>query len=240
MPELQFDGRKASEVHFDGKKAKEVYFDGRLVHRGEFLLEITGHNHNVDQDWVWRHLNAMGGGEATNIRIKVLSGVQLVTQTPSLRGVFDFYGAWNGRVITIENHGYVLGRGGNGGNEGQTGGTGGTAIYTDGNQTVNIENYGIIGSGGGGGGGSYLGASYGGGGGAPFAGGGWGSGASGPGATFDTPGSGTSWAGRVAGAGGAWGRNGEGGNGGGGGAAGAATRGPINWINYGDIRGDRV
>lgn len=238
MPSFKLDGHTVKTFKMDGHTVKQAKLDGHVFYKSEFLIELTGNIHNVTKDLMWAVLVDNGGVDATDIRFIIHSNVELVTDSPSY-SLFDFYGPWGGKNITIENYGYILGRGGTGGNEGQTGGTGGTAITNE-NANLTIINHGVIGGGGGGGGGSYLGASYGGGGGAPFAGGGWGSGASGPGASFTTPGSGTSWAGRVAGAGGAWGNNGEGGNGGGGGAAGAATRGPINWEYLGDVRGARV
>ena len=242
MPKTFVDGREVKKWFVDGQKVKKAYLDGRLIYQSEYVLDITASNHNIALDWAWGLLPLDVRNDQTQaVRIIVRAGVQLITLNPTVRGVFDFYDGWGNREIVIENYGYIIGRGGAGGRESAVGAVGGRAIRND-SARLAVINRGVIaaGGGGGGGGGSALGASYGGGGGAPFAGGGWGSGESGHAASFDVPGAGKSWAGRVSGAGGGWGQGGAAGTGGGASAAGEATRGAINWIVLGDVRGARV
>lgn len=246
MPKTFVDGREVKKWYVDGRQVKKAYLDGRLIYESEFLLYITGSNHNVTDDWVWNHLHASGGGDAQKIKIIVNPGVELVSANTSVRAIFNFYGGWSGRVITIENHGYVIGRGGNGGNEGNGGGAGGRALYNE-SASVSVINHGVIAGGGGGGGANNPRDSAGGGGGAPFGAGGWGSyfGTAAAG-SFTTGGNGGGKGGtRYGGDGGGWGL--AGGNGihfGSvvqyGGAAGEASRGAFNWIVLGDVRGARV
>ena len=240
MPKTFVDGREVKKWWVDGRQVKKAYLDGRLIYQSEYVLDITTSDHNIAVDWAFSKLPSSVQLDPTQaVRIIVRPNVQLVTANPTIQGAFHFYGLWGNREVIIENHGYIIGRGGTGGNEGAVGAVGGRAIYNE-SARLTIINRGVIAAGGSGGGGSYLGASYGGGGGAPFAGGGWGSGESGNAASFDVPGAGKSWAGRVSGAGGGWGQGGVTGNGGGASAAGEATRGTINWEVLGDVRGARV
>ena len=243
MPKTFVDGREVKKWFVDGRQVKKAYLDGRLIYQKEFVLYITGSNHNVTADWVWEHLHAMGGGTEVDIRIIVNSGVQLVTSDSSVRGVFNFYGGWSGRNIIIENYGHIVGRGSRGGGTwGYDAPQGGRAIY---NESVNLTvfNHGIISGGGGGGGGSYRlagGDTIGGGGGAPFGAGGQAEDGGGAASYTGAGGPGAS----KAGWGGGWAAAGAGATAGNyigaGGAAGEATRGAINWIVLGDVRGARV
>lgn len=233
----------------------------------EILVNITGSNHNFDTGTLHSWMVSAAGGSwpaNANWRIVVGSGVQLVAKDTGSQ-VMWFGGGINGKVI-IENHGYILGRGGNGGPVtcadagcAQGGGGGGHAIYREAKITLDIRNYGVISGGGGGGGAGYTFSSagggrhygQGGGGGAPFGAAGHVSGPNHP-----RPGGGASWDG--AGGGGAGGDRGEGHGGSGagwagvggaawgnnranagGGAAGYAIAGggTIIWTNRGDLRG---
>lgn len=260
MPKTYIDGRAVKKWYVDSQLVKKAYLDGRLIHRNEFVLYITGHKHDVYDDWVWDHLHASGGGAEQDIRIIVNPGVQLISANTGVRGVFNFHGGWGGRNVIIENHGWIFGRGGNGGMSssdgwGGYGQPGGRAIYNE-NANVTIINHGVISGGGGGGGGAMGrtgGGSYcagGGGGGAPF-----GAGGVVYGAKYQVaghPGSITDGGGGVSadtryhmsGAGGGLGVAGANGwgkaNWGYGGAAGEASRGAIHWEVLGDVRGARV
>ena len=255
MAKTYFNEQQIKKWFVSEQSAKKVYHDDKLVFSGRFELVIASSNHNVPANWIWSLLPAdQQAAQGNTIIIKVNPGVELVTASTTINGVFDFSGSWAGKIVVIENSGIILGRGGRGGNEAVSGDAGGRAIYTDGTATVNIINNGIIGGGGGGGGGNRRGDSCGGGGGAPLGGGGWGSyfGWAGA-ATFNTPGAGggnnlanpgagqTRWGGNGA----TWGNKGSPGMDFGyvttsGGAAGEATRGTITWINRGDIRGATV
>lgn len=256
MAKTYFNEQQIKKWFVDGREVKKAYFNNQLVFSSVFELVISSSNHNVPANWIWTLLPPeQQQAQSNTIKIIVNQGVKLVTASTALSGVFDFSGSWAGKTVIIENHGFILGRGGNGGNEGKSGGAGGKAVYHNNTLvSLSINNQGVIGGGGGGGGGNRPGDSCGGGGGAPFGAGGWGS-YSGvaQSATFDTPGAGggnnlanpgagqTRWGGN----GGRWGLNGSPGmdfsskttNGG---SAGEATRGTITWINRGDIRGATV
>lgn len=116
-----------------------------------------------------------------NVRVVVPSGATLVAPSTSTYAVKT--GTSHNAKITLENHGKILGRGGNGGNAGYrvsgsntpsptAGGNGGSAIHIE--SAITIDNNGtILGGGGGGGGGegTYVyrhAGGGGGGGGAPY------------------------------------------------------------------------
>lgn len=214
------------------------------------IVNLTGSDHNFNtanlHQWM---VNAAGGAWPANAvwRIIVGSGVQLVSYSTGSACMW-FGGAINGKVV-IENHGYILGRGGNGGQgyRGSTqGGAGGSAIYRESKITLEIINYGVIGGGGGGGGGanhSSVGDTIGAGGGAPFGAGGAGE-YTGGGASFTNGGGAGAY---KAGVGGGWGARGANAPGpgnelGAGGANGRAIDGggSIIWTVQGDIRGGYV
>lgn len=250
MAKTYFNEQQIKKWFVDGREVKKAYFDNQLVFSSAFELVISASNHNVPANWIWTLLPpAQQQAQGNTIKIIVNQGVELVTASTAISGVFNFAGAWAGKTVIVENHGYILGRGGTGG--GNPGGTGGPAIFTDGTANVTIYNHGVIGGGGGGGGqaggrnpstGTPMKA--GGGGGAPFGAGGAGSYAN-PGAagTFAAGGAGGTGQGIQAGSGGGWGQNGNAATAGAvaqGGPAGNASSGPITWAVLGDIRGARV
>ena len=248
MAKTYFNEQQIKKWFVDEQAAKKVYHDDKLVFSGGFELVIASSNHNVTAGWVWSLLPAdQQAAQGNTIIIKVNPGVQLVTADTGVNGVFNFYGGWSGKIVVIENNGIILGRGGNGGGwpDGTTkypGAAGGRAIYhANVLASLSIDNKGTIG-GGGGGGASYTkgGAPtvyLGGGGGAPFGAGGGVlisvNNKPGGAASFTTGGAGGVYQSYTGGTGGSWGQPG-------GGAAGEATRGTINWINRGDIRGATV
>lgn len=269
MPKTYLDGREIKRWWLDGREVSRSYLDGRLVFQKETRIDLNWHDHGVTGQWIVdRIVTAFGGWPpaGASIRFVVAPGIQLVAAHVGECFRLD-RNWWEGRFascqIIIENHGLILGRGGQGGNTGpgwqNAGQAGGPAIISQGVPLL-VANYGVIAGGGGGSGatGWYDGGSGNynstGGGGAPFGPGGptnngsnnkwWGSAAS-----FDTPGhSGGGPGGNVPG--GNWGE--QGGDGlfkqaGGarsavaGGAAGAAiicNNAAFGWINRGDIRGN--
>lgn len=263
MAKTYFNEQQITKWFVDEHAAKKVYHDDKLVFSGGFELVIASSNHNVPANWIWSLLPAaQQAAKGNTIIIKVNPGVELVTASTTIPGVFDFSGSWAGKIVVIENSGIILGRGGNAGpyvssiTSTSNGLPGGRAIYHANVLTsLSIDNKGTIGGGGGGGG--SAGMSYpnnsdkmkvGGGGGAPF---GLGLSAAdkpGGGASFTTGGAGASWTSSLYGGdGGAWGTKGGDGSYDApptpkaiGGAAGGATRGTITWINRGDIRGATV
>jgi len=268
MPKTFIDGREIKRWWLDGREVSRAYLDGRLVFQKETVIRISAHDHGITGQWVVDRIQGAYGGAppaGASIRLVIESGIQLVAA--NVGECFRLDGSWWNGVfascqLIIENHGYLLGRGGQGGNTGPTwrdpGQAGGHAIISHGVPLL-VANYGVIGGGGGGGGatgwhdggsGNYNST---GGGGAPFGPGGpvntgsnykwWGSNAS-----FDTPGVGGNGNGRPAGNGGGWGENGGNGihkqssqNPVPGGAAGSAiicSNAAFGWINRGDIRGN--
>lgn len=233
----------------------------------EILVTITASNHNFNTADLHSAMLAAAGGTwpaTATWRIVVNSGVQLVCRNTGEQCMW-FGGGINGKVI-IENHGHILGRGGQGGwitcgNESccNNGAAGGHAIYREAKITLEIRNFGIIGGGGGGGGSGYTFSSagggrhfgQGGGGGAPFGAGGYSSGPNHPrpggGASYDTGARGgnggdnrEAWGGTGGNignnGGGAWGNN-KANRGGGAAGYAIAGGGTIIWTNRGDIRG---
>jgi hypothetical protein len=260
MAKTYFNEQQIKKWFVSEQSAKKVYHDDKLVFSGGFELVIASSNHNVPANWIWSLLPAaQQAAQGNTIIIKVNPGVELVTASTTINGVFDFSGSWAGKIVVIENSGIILGRGGNAGpyvsssTYASNGLPGGRAIYHANVLTsLSIDNKGTIGGGGGGGG--SAGSSYptnsgkmktGGGGGAPF---GLGLSAAdkrGGDASFAVGGAGATWTtGLYGGAGGTWGTNGGTGvfdpSKAIGGAAGEATRGTITWINRGDIRGATV
>lgn len=269
MPKTYLDGREIKRWWLDGREVSRSYLDGRLVFQKEVTISIDASTTQVNAEWVSFLLyNAFIGPVRANstIRFIVKAGVHLIAANTS--SSFSLDGSiWNSTLrscqIIIENHGFILGRGGQGGDTGpgwqNAGQAGGPAIISQGVPLL-VANYGVIAGGGGGSGatGWYDGGSGNynstGGGGAPLGPGGptnngsnnrwWGSAAS-----FDTPGhSGGGPGGNVPG--GNWGEKGGDGlfkQAGGarsavaGGAAGAAiicNNAAFGWINRGDIRGN--
>ena len=247
MPKTFVDGREVKKWWVDGRQVKKAYLDGRLIHEAEYFLNLTVSDHNIGTDWAWARLpDSVKHDPTYPVRIIVHTGTELITVNPSIRGVFDFYGEWGNRKVTIENYGHILGRGGAGGSwAGKDGMQGGRAIYNEGVQ-LSIINRGYIAGGGGGGGVNIIHRMpCGGSGGAPF-------GAYGVGqynVAYD--GQEGKFSGRTpathihnitAGTyGGDWGESGQPWQSGlyGTGAAGEATRGAINWAVLGDVRGGR-
>ncbi|WP_199101490.1 hypothetical protein [Aquitalea sp. ASV11] len=268
MPKTYLDGREIKRWWLDGREVSRSYLDGRLVFQKETVIRISAHDHGVTAQSVLNRIqNAYGGAPPAGacIRFVIESGIQLVAA--NVGECFQLDSSWWNGVLAscqliIENHGFILGRGGQGGDTGagwqNAGETGGPAITSQGVPLL-VANYGVIAGGGGGSGatGWYDGGSGNynstGGGGAPFGSGGpnnsgsnnkwWGSAAS-----FDTPGrSGAGSGGDVPG--GNWGEPGGDGlfkKAGGarsavpGGAAGAAiicNNAAFGWIKRGDIRG---
>ncbi|WP_199052955.1 hypothetical protein [Aquitalea sp. ASV15] len=269
MPKTFIDGRELKRWWLDGREVSRGYLDGRLVFQKETVIRISDHHHGITAQWMVDRIQGAYGGAppaGASIRLVVESGIQLVAINVSeclrLDGSW-----WNGVFascqLIIENHGFILGRGGQGGNTGpgwqEAGLPGGNGIVSHGVPLL-VANYGVIGGGGGGSGatGWYDGGSGNynstGGGGAPFGLGGptnngsnnkwWGSAAS-----LDTPGrSGGGPGGNVPG--GNWGEKGGDGllkQAGGarypvaGGVAGSAiicNNAAFGWINRGDIRGN--
>jgi len=132
-------------------------------------------------------LDALGLDRYHNVRIVIPSNANLVASSTSTYALKT--GTSHGDKLTIENNGYILGRGGNGGNGGlgysynaianaTSGTSGGKAVHIE--SHITIINNGTIAGGGGGGGGAegyvHTGTAYGGGGGggggAPFGSGG--------------------------------------------------------------------
>lgn len=246
MPKTFLDGAEVKKWYVDEVQVKKAYLDEQLVFSDGFTHTITASDHNIGVDWLWNRIGDAGRA-ATNLRIVIAAGVSLVTASTSIRGVFDFYGGWGGKVIVIENNGTIVGRGGNGGYGGSTlypGEPGGRGIFTDGTASVSIINNGVIAGGGGGGGGGTVSRERGGGGG----GGGYGLGGGGNeytgegGSLLDGGAPSENYDGvRVGGTGGFAGGAGTAGkSGGAGGAGGEATRGPINWIILGTVHGARA
>lgn len=231
----------------------------------EYVVEFYASNHSFDPS-VHLHplmLAAAGGtwptAADTKWIIRIHSGVQLV----SARGIahcFTFIGAIKG-TVRIENHGWLLGRGGDSAIVSGGPHNGKNAIYREPHITLHIVNYGVIAGGGGGGGNTITRDGTGngpgsaqdfyacGGGGAPF---GYSiqthsccgrGGSHGTSAGISTPGTGGSCkmitATTYGGNGGNWGQRGEISYPGTGGYPGNAFAGsgPISWIVYGDIRG---
>ena len=261
MAKTYFDGKEVKKWFVDGREVKKAYFNNQLVFSSGFELVISASNHNVPANWIWTLLPPeQQQAQGNTIKIIVNQGVELVTASTAIVGVFDFAGAWAGKTVIIENHGFILGRGGNGGPKiadwTSPGLPGGRAIYHANVLTsLSIDNQGTIAGGGGGGGSTWYDSNYrkmnvGGGGGAPFGLGLSSADAFKPGgnASLTTGGSGGYNRTHVyGGAGGNWGI--AGGVGmyntppsptAPGGAAGEATRGTITWINRGDIRGATV
>lgn len=266
MPQSFLEGRLAKGMQIEGREARRGYADGRLVFIKETVIDLTWHDHGVTGQWIVDRIqNAYGGAPPAGeqIRFVVHPGIQLVAARVEEAFTLsaDWWGVLGSCQVVLENHGYLLGRGGQGGNTGpgwqEEGYPGGTAIRSNG-VVLQIANYGVIAGGGGGSGatgwydggpGNYNST---GGGGAPFGPGGpgnygtnyrwWGSAG-----TFDTPGrSGAGPGGNQPG--GAWGLRGSDGvfkrNGGGqfpvaGGQPGAAvvTNAGFMWIHRGDVRG---
>ncbi|WP_114153125.1 hypothetical protein [Chromobacterium haemolyticum] len=148
----------------------------------EVLIELSASDHNFNTSTLHQLMvNAIGGDwgkKGNTFRIRVKPGVQLVSANTT-NACFWFGGGVIGNTVIVENHGYILGRGGAGGiipNPGgqNPGSPGGVAILSDGGVALVIDNAGVIAGGGGGGGatGWYDGGSGNytstGGGGAPF------------------------------------------------------------------------
>lgn len=212
-----------------------------------YVVNLTASDHNFDTARLHQlMLNSAGGTWPTNPntlwKIIVGAGVQLASQSTSSACMW-FGGAIKGKVI-VENHGYIIGRGGSSAYRG-SGYSGGQAIYREPHVTLEIINYGVIGGGGGGGGYGDSNGVRPSGGGAPFGVGGSHDGYVGGTATFTTYGNGVCRnSGNCGGRGGNWGEAGIGGTEDGryvtsGGAAGAAIAGSgtIIWTVRGDIRG---
>lgn len=213
----------------------------------EFLIIISQSNNDFNPSYHLHPLMLQAAGGAWPSgdivwRIRVNSGVKIVSDGNN--ATLWFGGAINGRVI-LENHGWILGRGGNGGNSTGNGfAAPHGAIYRESKITLEIQNYGIIAGGGGGGaaGRNTGNGGSGGGGGAPLGRGGSGRNnyTRGCDASIDTPGPGGPRDNNQAGeSGGYWGHYGTNSTHTYGGAPGYAIGGggPIIWSNYGDVRG---
>lgn len=250
MAKTFVDGKEVKKWFVDGREVKKAYVDDKLVFQSEYVLTLST-NHNIGVDGIWLLLPTDVQNSDTDVKIIIPAGVQLVNAA-DVPYVLSFHGGWQLRKkITVENYGYIIGRGGKGGTMGTNEvhvvpTQGNTAIYVAAECAgkVFINNRGVIGSGGGGGAGSHNYGNMMGGGGAPF---GLGNQRTWNPAPFDSPNPGMvgpAGAAYRTGAGGAWGEAGQNGyyynRPTYGAAAAPATSGTINWINVGDIRGARV
>lgn len=215
-----------------------------------FIINITDSNHDFDANNLVNAMTATCGGNWVGAKFKIVvhANVELASKSGEYQCMW-FGGMMNEcESIIIENHGYILGRGGDGGVGGDRykpvgfpGSPGKVGIVVDDGVKLTIDNYGSIG-GGGGGGGAWN--SSPGGGGAPLgAGGAWMNGGSHlpAAASFFDSGIGDARAGN----GGAWGERGANsppmGNQAGG-AAGSAIElragATVEFINRGEIYGE--
>ncbi|PEH74290.1 receptor-recognizing protein [Edwardsiella tarda] len=178
----------------------------------EILVTLNGSNNGFSSTWLVEHIEGLVNGNITGhvIKIVITSGTTLINDPSNLEEeviyIPDTWGACTN--IIIENHGRILGRGGNGGGQWRGGEPGYHAIQNDLGTKLIIRNHGIIAGGGGGGSSAHReisgGREYGGGGGAPLGLGGRAPYANGNNASIDNPGSGAEYAGK----GGGWGQNG--------------------------------
>lgn len=250
MAKTFVDGKEVKKWFVDGKEVKKAYFRDMLVFVSEYVITLET-NHNIAVDGILALIPPDVASSSTDIRIIVPAGVQLVNAAGSVAPM-HFHSTWSLRnKITIENHGYIIGRGGKGGTMGTneqhivpTQGNSAIIVAPECAGKVFVDNKGVIGSGGGGGAGAHNYGNMMGGGGAPF---GLGNQRTWNPAPFDAPNPGmVGPAGNAyrTGAGGSWGQPGQNGyyynRPTYGAAAYPATQGTINWINVGDIRGARV
>ena len=164
MPKTFLDGREVKKWFVDGRQVKKAYLDGRLIFRSEIVIEVNAHRHDFHPDNVWLGLiNAQCTGgryDGRPIRIVIGAGVQAVSAVGAPRNLYLWRSLNNIDIPEwiIENHGYLLGRGGQGGNAGYgnsgAGQIGATAIDIEYGNKVTIYNHGVIGGGGGGSAGS--------------------------------------------------------------------------------------
>lgn len=237
----------------DNQSVKKAFRDGLLVFQraGSFVYMLQATDHNFTQAALEQAILAqIGSWDAIDeLRLIIPAGVQIVGTTPG-GTLLTFDGHWSTCQVTIENHGHLIGRGGQGGtmgtNEYHVPPTQGQrAILVAAGCNVSVANYGIIASGGGGGAGAHNYGDMMGGGGAPF---GLGNQRTWAAAGYETPNPGMMGPnpnGRYyTGAGGVWGAGGANGYYYNrvtyGATAMEATRGAITWLNLGDVRGSRV
>lgn len=166
MPYTWFRGNLVKRWVTPQGDAKRGYFRDRLVFVKEYVINITNSDHNFNPAYLYQWmLNYIGNWNNKDnvIKIVVHPGVQLVSYDPTVF-CMGFIPEMVGNTINIENHGYILGRGGSGGQakrvlNNQTGlyeivpgpGVNGADGIQINGPWVNIWNYGIIGGGGGGG-----------------------------------------------------------------------------------------
>lgn len=214
-------------------EAEEMNFRTSLVDIARtFTIDYDSYNINLREMYDAQYSVIDG---STPIRFIIISGFVVGSSSTELPAIDT--GDWPSGVepeLVIQSGGFVVGRGGNGAAF-TFGSPGGLSIFA--RSPVAINNQGIIGGGGGGGGatdfssgGSTI--TYPGGGGAGRVAGGVG-----PSGTVTSGGSST-----FAGDGGDLGEDGSAGTLGVGGDAGVAVDGDslVNWVNLGDVRGDRV
>lgn len=158
----------------------------------DIVFDANNYAFMSERDLLPKMLAAAGGKWPTDVNtewnIKVNPGVVLIA-AEGKPSCMQFGGVVNG-VITLENYGQILGRGGNGASYyNALAGNGTCAIYREPKNKMIVKNHGVIAGGGGGGGGTQslvvgMGA---GGGGRPF---GLGGADNGENATLDRPGRG--------------------------------------------------
>ncbi|ARB05809.1 hypothetical protein fHeYen901_36 [Yersinia phage fHe-Yen9-01] len=197
----------------------------------EVRIVFTASNHNMNPNVLVNMIQAATGNAGpggADLFVTINPGVQLIGAAGTF--VFNFYASYFGtaRSITVINHGWIFGRGGNGATantalshdqQQPNGGGGSHGIHIQDRLRINIDNRGVIAGGGGGGACVAIGFTpvqgAGGGGGAPFGAGGAGqNGGQNGGNASDTGGGGGAgafgglWA--YSGAGGGLGGNGAG------------------------------
>lgn len=161
-----------------------VASDGSVLDPGE-VVEIGVDSQNLNMRTIFDSEIGTTPDASTDFRLIILPGV-IVGSSSTGSYALDT-GTWPaGATVTLENRGYVVGKGGAGGADGSTsGGSGGPAINMQ--HDLELDNFGVIGGGGGGGGGADSTAS----GATSIAGGGGGAGNSvgaGAGSSSDDPG----------------------------------------------------
>lgn len=138
----------------------------------ETVLHISQSTYNgIVLDKYYKQQSGSYPSSTDTVRFIVDSGVDIVAPDTT-RGAIESGANWpTGSQIIVENHGRILGRGGNGGRsafmysvvdndevvnvtQAESGKDGGTAIL--GAKNISVENYGFIAGGGGGGGGQGL------------------------------------------------------------------------------------
>ena len=137
----------------------------------ETVLHISQSTYNgIVLDEYYKQQSGSYPSSTDTVRFIVDSGVDIVAPD-TLRGAIESGANWpNGSQIIVENHGRILGRGGDGGRsaymysalgdsvvkarQAENGKNGGTAVLTT--KNIALENYGLVAGGGGGGGGQGL------------------------------------------------------------------------------------